>query len=445
MKLIKVFILFISIVIPSKAANSIELVRDVELEEFTREILTPLTDASNLDKNRIDLYFVKSNQVNAFVTSGQNIFINTELIIKSENYDEYLGVLAHELAHINGGHVSRTIEEIATLGDKSLPIYLLGVLGILRGDADFGLGALLVGSASVQDGYLYYSRTQEAAADQAAVSLLCKSSQPVKGLENFLEVLNRSSSKDEKIFQYKSTHPLTADRANWIRASYSKYPNCNNERNTEIQNRFELIKAKLFAYTHSKEETISIFNNKTNSSSKYGMAALRLYEGNYDLSLKLMNELLTIDQNNPYYYEMLGEIYFHKKLFPLAVAAQEKVIELMPLENDLHLMMLGSYLLADNSNKSLKKGIKALNKSLFLNSKNSYSWHLLAKAYSQNKELALAQYASAERYYLRGDNTLALSFLKKAIKNIDNNTVEWYRASDLIQLIIEQEKRSNKN
>ena len=108
-------------------------------------------------------------------------------------------------------------------------------------------------------------------------------------------------------------------------------------------------------------------------------------------------------------------------------------------------MMLGSYLLAESSNESIAEGIKALNKSLFLNRTNSYSWYLLAKAYALNNNLALAQYASAERYYLRKDRTLALSFAKKAIKNIDKDTVEWYRTNDLIQLIVGIEEKDNRN
>ena len=80
-------LLFFTIPISS---NSFELVRDVELEEFTQELLLPLTRASNLEDNRIDLYFINSNQINAFVTSGQSIFINTELIAQSRTYDEYL-------------------------------------------------------------------------------------------------------------------------------------------------------------------------------------------------------------------------------------------------------------------------------------------------------------------------------------------------------------------
>jgi predicted Zn-dependent protease len=108
-------------------------------------------------------------------------------------------------------------------------------------------------------------------------------------------------------------------------------------------------------------------------------------------------------------------------------------------------MMVGNYLLAENSNENIIKSIDILNNSLFINRTNSYSWYLLAKAYALNNDLALAQYASAERYYLRGDKALALSFAKKAIKNIDKDTVEWYRTNDLIQLITGLDEKDKKN
>ena len=120
-------------------------------------------------------------------------------------------------------------------------------------------------------------------------------------------------------------------------------------------------------------------------------------------------------------------------------------MNILSKDSDLHLMMLGTYLLAESSNESIIESIKVLNKSLFLNKYNSYSWYLLAKAYALSDNLPLAQYASAERYYLNGDRPLALEFAKKAIKNIDKNTVEWYRTNDLIELILGIDEKDNKN
>ena len=108
------------------------------------------------------------------MTGGTNIFINTELIIKSEDYREYAAVIAHELAHILGGHVFSTSIEISNLSDRAMPVYLLGILGIISGSTETGIAGVMVGQASVSDGFTYYSRTQEASADQAAIKILCE-------------------------------------------------------------------------------------------------------------------------------------------------------------------------------------------------------------------------------------------------------------------------------
>ena len=105
-------ILFFTFAGPLKA---LEVIRDTEIEEFTNDIVEILLADSNIQAEEINIYFINSKQVNAFVTGGKNIFINTELIIKAEDYREYAAVIAHELAHILGGHIFRTSEELANI------------------------------------------------------------------------------------------------------------------------------------------------------------------------------------------------------------------------------------------------------------------------------------------------------------------------------------------
>ena len=73
---------------------SLEIIRDTELEQFTDELITSLLNKEDINLDNINVYFIKSDQVNAFVTGGTNIFINTELIIESDDYREYAAVLS---------------------------------------------------------------------------------------------------------------------------------------------------------------------------------------------------------------------------------------------------------------------------------------------------------------------------------------------------------------
>ena len=62
--------------------SALEIIRDTELEQYTEEIVSLLLKSNNQDTKDFNIYFVKSDQINAFVTGGKNIFINTETIIK---------------------------------------------------------------------------------------------------------------------------------------------------------------------------------------------------------------------------------------------------------------------------------------------------------------------------------------------------------------------------
>ena len=58
------------------------------------------------------MYLINDDSINAFVAGGQNIFINTGLILKAKEADALIGVLAHEIGHIAGGHLNRTVNSI---------------------------------------------------------------------------------------------------------------------------------------------------------------------------------------------------------------------------------------------------------------------------------------------------------------------------------------------
>ena len=416
-------------------ASSLEIIRDVELENFTKKIVSSLVEDSEIDLDEINYYFIKSKDINAFVTSGNNLFINTEVLISANDYREYAAVLAHELAHILGGHVFRTKQEISNLGSRAFPIYVLGILGILGGAAETGMATLMVGSASVQDGYTYYSRTQEASADQAAVKLLCNNKIDGRYLLDFLDKLDQAIPYSSEQTSYRSTHPIISDRITWIKSALlNQYNECAFNQNANLQDDFLLLKAKLFGFTHSGDETNAVYQSDKDID-KYARAVASYFSGNHENSINLLDQLIKKNPENPFFRELIGEIYFSKHNYELAIKHQEISIELLNEENDLYYMMIGNYHLANTNESDYQGSIKFLKKSLRLNPKNTYSWYLLAKAYAETNNLPLAEYATAERYYLTGNYKMAHQFTMKSLKNIEKNTTEWYRANDLLNII----------
>ena len=413
---------------------SFEIIRDVELEKFTEKLVSELLNNSDIKYDDLNYYFINSNEINAFVTGGDNLFINTEIIIAADDYREYAAVLAHELSHILGGHIFRTKQEINKISSRAFPVYVLGVLGILGGASDAGLATLMVGSASIQDSYTYYSRNQEAAADQAAVKLLCRNKIDGKFFLNFLDKLEMNVPYSPDQSSYRSTHPRIFERKTWVASSLNQYNGCKYSRDENLQNEFDLLKAKIFGFTHSNNETRAVYNSNT-VKDKYALAVTSYLSGDHDTSIELLKRLISENPNNPFFRELLGEIYFSKHDYESAINEQAISIELIESDNDLYLMMLGNYYLANDNQNDYFKSIELLKKSLRINTKNTYSWYLLAKAYNETGNLPLAQYCTAERHYLTRDYAMAYQFIKKSIKNIEKNTTEWYRANDLLNII----------
>jgi len=88
-------------------AQDLPLIRDAEIEGLMRLYTGPLFDAAGLTRASVNVNLIDSPGINAFVADGQRIFIYTGLLTGAKTPNEVIGVLAHETAHIAGGHLTR--------------------------------------------------------------------------------------------------------------------------------------------------------------------------------------------------------------------------------------------------------------------------------------------------------------------------------------------------
>ena len=415
----------------SQKSFSLELIRDTELESFARDVLSALTSGTDIDPKEVNIHFINNRDINAFVINSKDMFINTGVITSADNYLEFTAVIAHELSHMTGFHVSRTKSEIARLSKNVLPVYMLGIFGALTGSADTAIATMMVGTASVEGGYLSYSRTQESSADQGAIRLMCQNSINARGLLSFFEKLQKAESSLINFSPYNQTHPMTKERYEFAKNSLAKYGGCNYEKNIQLEKRFNLLKAKLIGYTYDLKEVNAIYND-SNTEGKYALSVSSHYREFSDRPLVLLNQLINADEANPFFHELLAEIMFSRKDFKGAINEQKKAIKYYEGESDLLYMLMGNYLKHDSKMK--EEAIKYIKSSLRVNNRNAYSWFLLAELYSKD-DLPRAHYATAERYFLLGDYPMSYKFTVKSLKDIEKNSPEWYRANDLLNIM----------
>jgi len=86
------------------------IIRDAEIEKDIGNWTKGVMSSAGMRQDQVNIILIQSSEVNAFVAGGANIFLYTGLIDLSDNVGQVVGVIAHELGHIAGGHLSRTAE-----------------------------------------------------------------------------------------------------------------------------------------------------------------------------------------------------------------------------------------------------------------------------------------------------------------------------------------------
>ena len=102
-----------SVVLAGRAqAQEISILRDAEIENIIRTYAAPIFAVAGLDAAAVHVYVVNDPTLNSFVAGGQNLFMNSGTILRSETPNQLIGIIAHETGHISGGHLARTDEAL---------------------------------------------------------------------------------------------------------------------------------------------------------------------------------------------------------------------------------------------------------------------------------------------------------------------------------------------
>ncbi len=165
------------------------------------------------EKAPFDFQFsiIRSAAINAFATPGGYVYVNQGLINLVENEAELAGVLAHEIAHVNGRHIAEIIDRSTKLSISTLAAILAGAF--LGGGGDLTAAVASFSMAAATSLSLKYSRQQEEAADRTGLSYLVASGYDGKAMLDFLKIMSRYEYYSNTIPSYFLTHPGTDERS----------------------------------------------------------------------------------------------------------------------------------------------------------------------------------------------------------------------------------------
>jgi predicted Zn-dependent protease len=190
------------------------------------------------------------------------------------------------------------------------------------------------------------------------------------------------------------------------------------------------MKAKLDAVLNPQIAIAKYSEKATDYPSRYARAIAYYQLKEPDRALKLIDVLLNEQPQNPYLWELKGQILFEFGRTQEAEAPQRKSVALKP-EAPLLRINLGQTLIALDDKAKVNEGVAELRKSLTQEEDNAVAWRLLAEAYDKLGKDGLARLATAEYNFNVGDKRQARVFAMRAREMLDKGTPEWRRATDI--------------
>lgn len=422
-------------VAPAFAQQSagISLVRDTEIEEILHSEADPIFTAAGIDARKVQIHLIGDKELNAETGAGLNMFINTGLILEAKTPNQLIGVIAHETGHMAGGHVARA----GDMGHAAIAPMLLGLgLGILAaaaGAPDAAAGLVYSSTFFAEISVLGYSRVQESAADQAAVTYLEKAGESGRGLVDFFDNFRyQEVFDDEKKFPFFRDHPLTDDRIEALRGRVNQQPHAGVVDTPEAIARFAVMQAKLRGFLDSPQQTFNDYpDTDTSFPARYARAIAVYKQTDTDKAIKAIDALIAEQPDNPYLWELKGQVLFEAGRPRDAEPAHRKSVELRP-DAPLLRINLGQTLLALNDPKVLDDAISNIDRALNLDPDDPLGWRLLSEAYDTKGDAGMARLAAAEQNFNLGQMRDACVFALRARQLLQKGTPEWRRATDIV-------------
>lgn len=411
--------------------DRVSLLRDTEIEEILHAEADPLIVAAGLTPKDVTILLVGDKSMNAFATQGQVMGFNTGLILETENPNQLKGVIAHEIGHLSGAHPLRS-GDMQNAGLRPMLLTMgLGVLAMLAGAPD--AGAMLIGNSSYFGtlGALGYSREQEGRADQAGLGFLEKTGQSGKGLVEFFDKFRyQEVFQEARRFPYFRSHPLSSERIELLRSKVESQPHYNVVDSPADMERHEIMKAKIIGFTQPQTALIKYAESDKTYPARYARAIAYYRLKDVNRAVGMVDALLTEQPENPYLWELKGQMLFEFARAKEAEYPQRQSVKFKP-DAPLLRINLGQTLINLDDPAKRDEGIDMLKRSL-LHEDIPDAWRLLAQAYDAKGEEGLARLSTAEYYYALGGLNEARGFAMRARDLLDKDSVGWRRATDIV-------------
>lgn len=399
------------------------LVEDPLIAAYFSDMGYRLVSYSERPDKSFTFVVLDEDVVNAFAAPGGVIALFSEMILTADDESEIAGVLAHEIAHITQLHLYRTLEKTKAM---TIPIALamLGLVLAGGGGGEAIQGALIGGSAAIQQAQINFTRQHEAEADRIGIKTLSRAGYDPDGMAGFFEELNRATrSMGKGPPEYLRTHPVTVSRIAEAhdRARMMPAPEFQNQRN------FFLMQSRLRALvSDSPEEALIYYADRTRRADinedqveaiEYGRAIALQQQANYDEARKILESLLAYQPHLAFELQ-LADLDRESGNVTAALVRLDALYSNFP-GNHAIVMLYGRTLLQERDEERARKAQAILSEQLLRRGEDPTLHELYAQASEYSGNSIRASESMAEAYFLRGQIHDAVGQLSRLAEKPD--------------------------
>ena len=417
----------------AQSASAQSILRDSETEKLFADLSKPLIQAAKLDPKNVRVVLINDPEINAFVATGQNVYIHSGLLTSADNANQLQGVIAHELGHVAGGHSLRMGEGAKRATAVQILSLVLGGLAMAAGAGDAAMGVMAAGQQAALASFLSFTRVQESSADLAGASYLAGAGVSGKGSIEFFKKLQNQEYRLAvySTDSYDRTHPLSSERIASLQTAYQKDPAWSRPTDPALEARFQRVRAKLIGFVSEPQKVLNTYPlSDTSVPARYARAYAFHRLGFRDKALGEADALLATAPADPFYLELKGQVLLESGKPGDAIAPLRQAVKGAP-DQPMIAAMLGHALIATEKSANFPEAESVLKAAVNRDNDNPFAWYQLGIVYDHKGDVARAALASAERFNLEDSPKLALSSAETAMKGIPAGTADYLRAQDI--------------
>lgn len=412
------------------------IIRDSEIERTLDMLAAPIFEAAELDQRDVSIFIIGDRSLNAFVTASRGMFFHTGLLRELDTPEQLIGVIAHETGHLVRGHVVSRISALENAATTSLLATLIGVaVGIAAGAPSGGAGIAGGGQRIAARDFLRFNRGQESSADQAALTFMNRAAIDPIGMIQTL----RRLEQEQQVFlgatvdPYVLTHPLSRARIQALEQGVAQSPARGRQLDPELVYWHGRMRAKLDGFLSDPTARGAV--------ESYGVPEFDLYREaiqlhrlpDPDAAIAKVEALIEMRPDDPYYWELKGQILFESGRGAASVEPYRRAAELAP-NAPLIAGGLGAALLTLDTPEADAEALVVLERAAIADPYDARLRHALARAYDRADKPALAAVTNAERAMLLGRTENAKIMAKRAQTLAPYGSPAWLRADDILAI-----------